>query len=101
MYILNITYVITENKVVLWKNWLKETTASNQLTINPPAFRIYKINHIAEEGQTSFSVQFDFDNFSHLTLFEKELEIAHAQSLSSLLGAHCLFFNTTLTKEEL
>jgi|GEM_PF-1921145 len=101
MYILNITYVVADSKVPLWKNWLQQDAFSNSIAFQNTPYRVYKINHVAEEGQVSFSVQFDFDSLAFLDLFEQELDSAHAKSLNPLLGPQCLFFSTILTKEEL
>lgn len=101
MHILNITYVVAESKVALWKKWLKEDALSKSVAVSTPSYRVYKINHVAEPGQVSFSVQFDFEDLAFLDLFETELDHAHANSLGPLLGAQCLFFSTVLSKEEL
>jgi Domain of unknown function (DUF4286) len=101
MYILNITYVLAESKVGQWKNWLKEEAFSQRVAFQKPDFRIYKIHHLAEEGQVSFSVQFDFETSAFLDLFEEELETIHAKSLNPLFGPQCLFFTTILSKEDL
>jgi hypothetical protein len=53
MYILNITYVVAENKVAQWKNWLKTEAFSKSIAFQHPSFQLYKINHVAEEGQVS------------------------------------------------
>lgn len=101
MYILNITYVVAESQVNQWKKWLKEEAFAKSVAFQNPAFRVYKINHVAEEGQISFSVQFDFETLAFLDLFEEELDQVHATSLAPRLGTQCLFFTTVLTKEAL
>jgi Domain of unknown function (DUF4286) len=98
MYILNITYVVAENKVNEWKSWLKGEAFSKSMTFQNPSFQLYKINH-REEGQVSFSVQFDFENLALLDSFEKELDAIHTKSLGPLLGPQCLFFKTLLSRE--
>lgn len=100
MYILNITYVLSDSKVSLWKTWLLESVLSkNQSGLNTNV-QVYKINHSAEAGQVSFAVQFPFSELGHLDTFEAQLDNEHAVSLAPLFGPQCLYFTTVLSKED-
>jgi hypothetical protein len=101
MFILNTTYITTENNIPHWKKWLKEEAFQEGITFVTPEFRVYRIDHAAEEGQVSFSVQFLFDSMAMLDLFQEQLALIHQRSLSRKFGAQCLFFTTILAHEEL
>jgi hypothetical protein len=101
MFILNTTYITTQNNVEAWKNWLKEEAFSQSIAFQTPDFKVYRIDHAAEEGQVSFAVQFPFDTMAMLDLFQEELEKIHQNSLAKRFGGQCLFFMTVLSHEKI
>ena len=101
MFVLNTTYITTENNIATWKKWLKEEAFSESIAFRQPDFAVFRIDHAAEDGQVSFAVQFQFDNMALLDLFQEELELIHQRSLAKRLGAECLYFTTVLSHEQL
>ena len=101
MFILNTTYITTKNNVAGWKNWLKEEAFAESIAFRTPEFRVYRIDHAADEDQVSFAVQFSFDNMAMLDLFQEELEKIHQTSLAKRFGPQCLFFMTVLSHEKI
>lgn len=101
MFILNTTYITTKNNEAAWKSWLKEDAFSQSIAFRTPDFRVYRIDHVADEDQVSFAVQFPFDNMGMLDLFQEELEKIHQHSLAKKFGAQCLFFMTVLSHEKI
>jgi hypothetical protein len=99
MFILNTTYITTKNNVPAWKSWLKEEAFAESIAFSAPDFRVYRVNHEADEDQVSFAVQFSFENMALLDLFQEELEAIHQNSLAKKFGQHCLFFTTILSHE--
>ncbi len=101
MFILNTTYITTKNNEAAWKYWLKEEALSQSTAFRMSDFRVYRIDHAADEDQVSFAVQFPFDNMAMLHLFQEELEKIHQNSLAKKFGAQCLFFMTILSHEKM
>jgi len=101
MFILNTTYITTKNNEEAWKHWLKEDAFSQSMAFRTPDFRVYRIDHAADEDQVSFAVQFPFDNMAMLDLFQEELEQIHQNSLAKRFGPQCLFFMTILSHEKI
>jgi hypothetical protein len=101
MYILNVTYVLADTKVALWKKWLKESALAQNDVPDLSSIQVFKINHVAEAGQVSFAVQYPFGDLDRLDRFEAMLDNEHASSLAPIFGPQCLFFTTVLSKEEI
>lgn len=101
MFILNTTYITTKNNIDSWKFWLKKEAFSESIAFGTPEFRVYRIDHAADEDQVSFAVQFSFDNMAMLDSFQEELEKIHQSSLAKRFGSHCLFFMTVLSHENI
>ena len=97
MFILNITFLVSDHIEEKWLNWAKEihipfVTSSGQLT-DPQLSRIW--GESDQEGK-SFSIQYKAKNMETLNEWHKQFGDAFSKQCEQTFNQEVLFFSTVL-----
>lgn len=96
MYIFNTTFLVNENRVAEWHNWIKDVycpTIGGQMLTH--GFEVFEVISVTDDQSRTFSVQWRCESSSHLEQID-EISANVIKAMSHHFGESVLHFSTVL-----